>query len=56
VVVARARACPAAVMDFAGPGAAGSVQQGGRVGVLPGSAADQDRQDGEPFAGAGVHP
>jgi hypothetical protein len=42
--------------DVAGPGGAGRLQQGGRVGVLPGGAADQDRQDGEPFAGAGVHP
>ena len=42
--------------DVAGAGAAGGLQQGGRVGVLPGGAADQDRQDGEPFAGAGVHP
>ena len=42
--------------DIAGPGAADGSQQVGRVGVLPGGAADQDRQDGEPFAGAGVHP
>ena len=56
LVAARARVCPAAVMTSPGLAAAGGLQQRGCVGVLLGGAADQDRQDREPFAGPGVHP
>src|SRR5262249_24482914 len=42
--------------DVAGAGIAGGVQQRGRAGMLLGGAADQHRQDREPFAGPGVHP
>ena len=42
--------------DAAGPGIAGGLQQCPGVGVLPGGGADQDGQDREPLAGAGVHP
>ena len=52
----RIRVCPAAVNAAPGGAAQRGCQRARRVGRAAGDGADQDRQDGQALAGAGVHP